>query len=512
MWNRLTSLAKFLIITIVLGLVIGGYYYFKPAVSGKAEQSKSDNRISSIFGGSDDELTVIVNTWGGFAPLAYLTNGSLTPDENSIIYKQYGIKLNIKICDIFEDSRNVFKNTENAIVYCTTDALPVEMGAGSAMASLDVVQFAQVDWSRGGDMIVVNKGINNVAGLKNKTIAVAMGTASNTFLIKTLESNGLTLKDVVIKTVTDGIEAKNLFIAGAVDAAVIWTPDDGDCLKSINGSKVLIGTETAAYVIADGLLGKKSFVENNKELLTKFVTAWLTANGEINNSDETKKIAAAAFAKAFNVNVDFAMNGINKVRLTTLGDNQNFFGLNSQYLGITGEQLYSKMAITYSELNLTNKPLAWRSVSNTSIIEAISNEIPNQEAEAFATFKPATEEQKTKSAISNKKVTITFPTASYTLSDESKSIIDKEFVGIAKTFGNARIRIEGNTDAVGNNASNKTLSLKRAQAVADYLSSEYRFDRDRFITIGNGSKKAQADGVVGDSEYYRMTEFQLITE
>lgn len=92
------------------------------------------------------------------------------------------------------------------------------------MASLDVVQFAQVDWARGGDMIVVNKGINNVAGLKNKTIAVAMGTASNTFLIKTLESNGLTLKDVVIKTVTDGIEAKNLFIAGAVDAAVIWTP------------------------------------------------------------------------------------------------------------------------------------------------------------------------------------------------------------------------------------------------------------------------------------------------
>lgn len=507
MWSRLNSLGKFIVILILCAGIVGGYYMFKP----KASSTDTKSKLTSMFSGGKD-LTVVVNTWGGFAPLAYLTNGSTTPDKSSIIYTKYGINLTVKICDVFDDSRNVFKNTENAIVYCTSDALPVEMGAGSAMSSLNAQLFAQVDWSRGGDMIVVTKAIKNVSNLKGKTIAVAMGTASSTFLVKTLEANGLTLNDVVTKTVTDGIEAKNLFIAGTVDAAVIWTPDDGDCLKSIPGSKVLVGTETAAYIIADGLLAKKEFIDDNKELLASFVTAWLEANAEINNSEQAKKQAASNFAKIFNVDEGFALNGINKVRLTTLGDNMNFFGLNTNYIGVTGEQLYSKMANVYSELNLVSKPIAWRSVSNTSIIEAIDPNLANQNAEELVTFKPATADIKSKEAISNKKVTITFPTGSANLSDESKATIDKEFVSIAKSFSNARIRIEGNTDAVGSDAVNKTLSLKRAQAVTDYLIHEYRFDPNRFITIGNGSKKAHEDGVNGDNELYRMTEFQLITE
>lgn len=515
MWNRLTSFAKFAIILLVVGGAMGAYLYLKPAKSTTGSKKSEDKGLvkglGSMFSGGD-ELTVIVNTWGGFAPLAYLANGSLTPDETSRIYTEYGIKLNIKICDVFEDSRNVFKNTENAVVYCTADALPVEMGAGSSMSTLNVQFFAQVDWSRGGDMIVVVRGINTVADLKGKTIAVAMGTASNTFLIKTLEANGLTVNDVIIKQVADGIEAKNLFQTGSVQAAVIWTPDDGDCLAAIKGSKVLVGTETAAYIIADGLLARKDFIDNNQDLLKRFTTAWLVANGEINSSASAKQKAAKDFATAFNVDEGFAENGISKVRLSTLGDNMNFFGLNSQYVGVTGEQLYSKMSITYSGLKLTNKPLAWRSVSNTSIIESITENLPNQSAENAVTFKPVTEELKTKEAISNKKITINFPTNSYLLSDEAKSTIDSEFVGIAKSFSNARIRIEGNADAVGSDAVNKPLSFNRAQAVADYLVKEYRFDPNRFIVIGNGSSKARLAGVTGASEFYRMTEFELVAE
>lgn len=316
----------------------------------------------------------------------------------------------------------------------------------------------------------------------------------------------------MIKKVSDGIEAANLFKAGTVDAAVVWTPDDGDCLKAIPGSKVLTSTKVATHIIADGIIAKEEFIEDNSEILVKFCTAWLTANGEINSSTQNKQSAAKAFADAFNVDMEFAMNGLNNIRLTTLGDNKDFFGLNPRYMGVTGEQLYTKMSLVYSDLKLTQNPLPWKNVSETSILEQIKISGDNQLAESEVKFKPVTEEVKQKESISNKKVTINFETGSAILDDEDKSIIDREFVNIAKTFTNARIRIEGNTDATGNNQINTTLSFKRAQAVADYLVKEYRFDSNRFIVIGNGSKWAIKDGIVGSNEAYRKTDFQLVQD
>lgn len=512
MWNRLTSGAKFIIVLLVVAGLAAGVYFAKPELfSGSKKTSSSSSPSKGFFKSSNKaDLTLGVNTWSGFAPIVWLNDG-LEPNENSQLYKQYGIKLQIKIVDVFEDSRNNFKSGNLDLVYCTTDVLPIEMGAGSGMTDIGTKQFIQVDWSRGGDAIVVSKGINSVAGLKGKTISVAEGTASHTLLIKVLESNGLSMTDVKMKKVADGIESAKLYKAGAVDVAVVWSPDDLDCVDAVPGTKVLVNTKIATHIIADGILVKEDFLNNNKDLLIKFATAWLDANGKINKSDELAKQASLAFSKAFNVDFQFAYNGIKNVRLTTLGDNKDFFGLNPNYQGITGEQLYSKMSIVYGDLNLAKKSLAWRSVSNTSIIEAI-NLVTNQESEGTIKFSAVTEELKNKEAFSNKKVSINFSTNSSTLSDEAKYTIDKEFVNIGKSFRNARIRIEGNTDAVGSADYNKNLSYKRAQAVANYLVKEYRWDANRFIVIGNGMSKALKDGVSGDSEYYRRTDFQLIEE
>jgi NitT/TauT family transport system substrate-binding protein len=517
MFSRLNSLGRFTFILLIVGLVFGGIYFLKPK-SSKSTATKSESgsvfdKVSNVFGNDDPDIILGVNTWTGFAPIVWLNGGSLEPNKESRLYKEYGIKLQIKILDVFDDSRNSFKTDAVNVVYCTVDALPVEMGSQSGMVELEAQLFGQVDWSRGGDLIVVRKGINTVADLKGKTIAVAEGTASNTFLIKTLESNGLSMNDVKLVKVSDGIEAAKLFKAGTVDAAVVLTPDDGDCLAAIQGSKVLVSTKVAAYVIADGLVAKKTFINENKETLTKFLEAWLVANGELNTDPSKRDQASSDFAKCFNVDKGFADNGLSNVRLTTIGDNHNFFGLNSTYQGVTGEQLYSRMSIVYSGLKLTNKPLAWRGVSNTSILEGITvSPTGSNEAESDVKFTAVTEEVKAKESISNKKVSINFETASAVLDDDDKAIIDREFVQIAKSFAMARVRIEGNTDAVGNANTNQVLSEKRAQAVANYLVSEHGFDRNKFIVIGNGSRKALNDGVTGASEAYRMTEFQLVAE
>ena len=515
MWSRLQPWTKFFIFLVLVAGLAGLWKTYgpksAPTASTPAKSGGVLSKVANVFSSGPD-LTIAVNTWTGFAPLVKMNGGSLEPNKESDLYKKYGIKLRVKIMDVFDDCRNAFKSNEVDVVYCTFDALPVESGSNSGMVELGAQGFLQVDWSRGGDLIVGRKGINTVADFKGKTVAVAEGTASNTFLIKTLESNGLSMSDIKLVKVSDGIEAAKLFKAGATDIAVVWTPDDGDCLAAIPGSKVVVSTKVAAYVIADGLVARKEFIEKNKEMLTKFSTAWLETNAELNSNTSAREQAASDFAKCFNVDLGFAQNGLRNVRLTTLGDNKNFFGLNSTYQGVTGEQMYSKMSIVYSGLRLTNSPLAWRSVSNTTIVEGINLTGSMNSAEADIKFTPVTEALKTKEAISNKKVTINFATASSALDDEAKSIIDREIVPIVKNFGGARVRLEGNTDGVGNPASNQILSLRRAQSVANYLTTEYGFDRNKFIVVGNGSEKALNDGVTGASEAYRKTDFQLVTE
>ena len=72
-----------------------------------------------------------------------------------------------------------------------------------------------------------------------------------------------------------------------------------------------------------------------------------------------------------------------------------------------------------------------------------------------------------------KTVSITFPTGSYKLDENSKSLIDLQFADVARGFANARVRIEGNTDNVGDKLKNIELSRKRAESVAQYLQSTY---------------------------------------
>jgi outer membrane protein OmpA-like peptidoglycan-associated protein len=48
------------------------------------------------------------------------------------------------------------------------------------------------------------------------------------------------------------------------------------------------------------------------------------------------------------------------------------------------------------------------------------------------------------------------------------------------------VRVEGNTDNLGDETWNQTLSERRAQAIVDYLASR-GIDRRRLVARGNGS-------------------------
>ena len=517
--TRLTPLAKLLLVVAVVG---GGYFGLvksglldgvipQPGENNNNNGGQEQVETGDLVTNKKDVINIGVVTWGGYSGGQYWNNG-FKANENSRFYKENGFAVEFKLLDDFNASRDAFKSGDVDLLWCTIDAFPTEV---EGLKEYEPQVVFQADWSRGGDAIVVRRGINSVQDLKGKTIAVAPMSPSHTFLIWLLEAGGLSTKDVKITEVPSAIDAADAFKGGSVDAAVVWSPDDADCVDKVSGAKVLQNTKNASNIIADVFIAKRSYIENNKERLRQLYEGWMKGSAEINSSDDAKRKAAKILAAGLNQPEDFCYDAINNVRLTTHGDNLNFFGLNRDYNGVTGEALYNKMKVTYADLGYAPKDVkSYRLVTNTDIVSSANlNGVAGQEAEGKKTFTKVTEDDKTKEAISTKQVSISFRSAEYQLDDNAKYIIDKEFGDIAKAFSNARIRIEGNTDNVGNYDSNKKLSYLRAQAVAQYLQSEYGFDADRFVIIGNGSDKPVADNNTADGKAKnRRTSFELIAE
>jgi NitT/TauT family transport system substrate-binding protein len=170
------------------------------------------------------------------------------------------------------------------------------------------------------------------------------------------------------------------------------------------------------------------------------------------------------------------------------------------------------MSETYSTIGLVKEMVpSWRTITYPNIIRSINLTGPEHAAEVIGSFKKATETESKADAFASKAVRIVFPSGSSTLDENAKYIIEKEFVSLAKGFSNLRIRVEGNTDNVGSAQANKTLSLRRAQTVVDFLVSTYQFDTNRFVVSGNGPDKPVADNSTPDGRSQnRRTEFQLL--
>jgi NitT/TauT family transport system substrate-binding protein len=513
MKTTLTPFARFLItLGILAGLFFGGRYLLNNTDWGKSLKngSATDGKPVDDSDGntaSGDVVKVGVVTWGGYAGGQYFNNG-FKPNADSRYRKDYGFDVEFKVLDDFEASRAAWKNGDIDLLWTTADAFPTE---AASLGDFDPQIVFQSDWSRGGDAIVARRGINSVADLKGKKIAVAELTPSHSFLLWLLEAGGLKLSDVEIVKQASAIDAASIFKAKQVDAAVVWSPDDALCVQAVEGSKVLQSTKSASNIIADVFIAKKKWVDANQDKLQKLYEGWMKGAAEINTDAKAKNDAAKILASQFQISEADALQSINNVRLTTHGDNLNFFGKNPDYKGVTGEQLYGRMGSLYKSLGYVDKLVNWRIVANPTAINATSLTGNANDAEGQKTFAAATTADTDKEAIATKRVSISFRSGEYQLDDNAKYIVDKEMVEIAKAFSGARIRVEGNTDNVGSAATNTALSKKRAQSVVDYMVSTYGMPRNRFIVVGNGPSNPVASNDTEDGKSKnRRTDFEIV--
>ena len=93
----------------------------------------------------------------------------------------------------------------------------------NANQKTDLINVAFIDVSTGADAIVVRNNIKDIAGLRNKKIAVTFGQCNELLLLEALASAGLKETDVHLVNM-DADASAVVFAAGSLDAAVTWEP------------------------------------------------------------------------------------------------------------------------------------------------------------------------------------------------------------------------------------------------------------------------------------------------
>ncbi|MBT8231366.1 MAG: OmpA family protein [Saprospiraceae bacterium] len=544
MAKRLTMFSKLLIVFLILAAIgFGGKWIlnntsFGQGLKDKAAQEqmdKEDERKSSnqeatnnsksendggLFNnknrtGSDaNTLRVQLVTWPGYTPGLYYNEGA-NANTRSRFYKDYGFKVEFVREDNLLNALDAWAADEFDILVQTADAFPLYT-APKEMGPLEPTAFMQVDWSRGGDAIIAKRGINSINDLRGKKVALAVPAPAQTMLITALESAGMSINDVKVVKTADNIEAAELFKSSDVDAAVVWSPFDVEATSQVPGSKILLTTVEQSHIIGDIMFAKKSVIADKREMFNGFYEGWMKAVAELKDAGNLEK-GAKYLAEFLQVTVDDAKAMMGTVHYASHGDNMNFFGINNSYKGMTGGDLYNKMNKKFYEMKDTEVlgPL-WRNVIATGPIINANSKLrgPAYAAEGAKEFKPATTQERSAPALASKPISISFATGQYKLSENAQTIIDLQFSEVAKSFGNVRVRVEGNTDNVGGRAMNMELSRKRAESVAQYLQSTYQMNKNRFIVVGNGPDKpvkgCESNATENCRAKNRRTEFQLL--
>ena len=174
MATRLTAFSKFFITIVILGAIAGlGYYFLNKTSVGnnlkkKAEETKTEGETKEApkTGFNDDDNTLVVQlvTWGGYGPGLYFNEGA-EPNEQSRFFKDYGFKVRFVVENDLLNAMNAWIADEYDVAVQTADAFPLYTGPAD-LKEFKPKAFMQVDWSRGGDAIIVKRGINSVNDLK----------------------------------------------------------------------------------------------------------------------------------------------------------------------------------------------------------------------------------------------------------------------------------------------------------------------------------------------------------
>lgn len=473
------------------------------------------------LGTAGSPLKVSIVSWHGYAPALVANGDSLTTKPGSLFDKA-GVQVEFLLQDDLPTIVSSFE-TGAQCTWRTIDFFAQEHPSVRDNGR-DAKVVLIVDNSRGSDAVIGKADLDAIEDLAGRKVALTQYTPSHMVLVDAIEQSLLTerkKRSVGMSFMPSVPEARAAFEAGHVDAAVLWEPDTSLALKHVPGAKVVYSTATATNLIYDAIVCDKKVIEAHPDVIQRFVEGWL-AGVDVTAADPSKATRALQatepmFAELIQQEGAGFMDGLYKgVKWTGLSDNLRVFGLAEAGATNSAEAIYRQ------------SDRLWR--ANTDLIAKDTPVIPP--AEAFDTrfiLALAEKDAKAKEAAKQpeftftetereaavqqkpeltKPVSVNFASGSAELTKRAQQTIDSEIVPLMDNMGGAYFSVEGNTDATGSAATNKKLSLARAEAVVAYLVEQWEYPRERFRVVGNGPDKPFCNEKKPDAEGMTLDECQ----
>jgi NitT/TauT family transport system substrate-binding protein len=463
--------------------------------------------ISSYKPLQDRTVRFAINVWAGWAPIILANNGF----KAGKIWKTPSgkdFKVELILIDDPVAMRDAYAAGNVHIGWGTLDMVPLFMEALHKDSRVMPRIYQQVDWSNGGDGIVVRDSIKTVADLRGKTIVLAQNSPSHYFALNALINGGVQPSEVNFKFTQDAFQAAAAFNADKnIAGAVSWSPDIYNLAK-VKGNRMLVNTTTANKLIADIWFARADFAKDHPDIIEGLVRG-IFDGMEALKTDASKASAAKLMAAGYSIPESDALSMQGDAHSTNWAENQEFF-LN-QNNPTNFERTWNNAYYLYKRIGAVSDKTEFDQVMDFSVLQKLGKEdkYSSQKNEYDVQFAPTTAAaiQGESNEILTKTVVIHFFPNSWDLSkqvtetEDGKSVeklydpnaqfVVEEIGKMAGQFGAARIVIEGHTDSSMKGqvpeSSVEELSANRANSVKEAILKKFpTLQPNQFTVSGVG--------------------------
>ncbi len=482
-------------------------YTFKP--SEKLPPVKGTAAYRAL---EDNTIRFGLNVWAGWAPIIYANEGFRagkvwkTPDGQEF-------KVELVLVDDPVAMRDAYASGNLHIGWATLDMLPLLMEgfvdqSGNPLDSRVMPRiYQQVDWSNGGDGIVVRENIKTVADLRGKSVVLAENSPSQYFLLNMLVAGGVQPSEVKMQYTQDAFQAAAAFNSQPdLAACVSWAPDIYN-LEKVRGNRILVTTATANKLIADVWFARADFAQEHPQKIEALVRGIFDAMEEL-KTDEGRQKVAQQMAEGYSLPAAEMLEMLGDSHSTNWAENYQFFLNRNNPANF--ERIWNQAYYLYRRIgSVSHQKVPFDQVVDFSIIEKLGKEekYSTQKDEYTVAFAPRTTgEIRGEEEILTNTVVIHFFPNSWDLNkkvteregdkdverlyDPNVDLVLEEIAKLAAQFGMARIIIEGHTDGSMKGrvppAMVKELSHNRAAAVKEALVQKFPIDANQLNVEGMG--------------------------
>ncbi len=458
-------------------------YHFKPA-----EKLPPVKGIAAYKPLANDTVRFALNIWAGWAPIVLANNGFKAGQEwTAADGKKF--KVELVLIDNPVAMRDAYAAGEVPIGWATLDMVPLFLETfvgsdGSPKDSRIMPRiYQQVDFSNGGDGIVVRENIKTAADLRGKQLVLAQNSPSHYFALNMLVSGGVQPPEVQMIFTDDAFQAASAFnsrkeIAGCVS----WAPDIYN-LSKVKGNRMLVTTQDANRLIADVWFARADFARDHLPIIEGLTRGIFDAMERLKQQPEKKKVSEL-MAAGYSIPASDALSMLGDAHSTNWAENFQFF-INSNN-PTNFERIWQRAYMLYRRIgSISHRPVPFDQVMDFSIIQKLAQDEKYSSSKVENETKVVAKDLQTVAEndeiLTNTVVIHFFPNSSDPMSMITRTVNGKpveerydpnvenvleEIAQLAGQFGSSRIIIEGHTDASMKGQvpveAVKELSLRRA--------------------------------------------------